>query len=190
MTIPFAIAGLGLTFGAISEKYALLYVPNYRDIITLTTGTDMDIERNAFRRAKQILVAEEGRRSIAYLDSLGNLTVGIGHKVLPGDNIKLGQAISEQRIDELFEKDMNKAFSAAISQAKEIDKYNADMVARLASVNFQLGTGWRTKFPNTWSLIKSGNIAQAIQNLINSNWYRQTPTRVASFITTLRNNFA
>ncbi|MDX1939665.1 MAG: glycoside hydrolase family protein [Saprospiraceae bacterium] len=184
------VIGLGLGLGALSERYTWPFFPNYRDVVTMTTGTDEDIETRALARAKAILIAEEGRRNDVYRDTRGFLTVGIGHKVIPADNLVYGQTISNERIDSLFATDIARAFTAAVSQAKEIGRYNVDMVARLTSVNFQLGTAWRTKFPNTWTLIKNGNINQAIQNLINSAWYQQTPTRVANFISTLQSQYA
>lgn len=184
-----AYLGLGILAGAAAERYGLP-LPSFNAVKGSLVETDAQIEFNAFALAKSELVSEEGRRSDAYLDSRGILTVGIGHKVLSSDNIKLGQVITDARIDDLFSQDLAPAFSAAKSQAREINKYNAEMIARLTSVNFQLGTYWRTKFPNTWSLIKNGKIQQAINNLYDSAWYQQTPNRVIAFASTLQNQFA
>lgn len=189
MVLPVIAAGAGFTFGALSERFGW-NVPNYRDFGNIAMGENTGVESNAFHRAKEILVQEEGRRNDVYKDTLGNLTVGIGHKVLPSDNLRLGDVISNDKVDQFFSEDASKAFIAAVNQAKEIDKYNVEMIARLTSVNFQLGTGWRSKFPNTWSLIKSGEITPAVRGLINSRWYQQTPTRVANLIQVLQSQFA
>lgn len=132
----------------------------------------------------------EGYRLTAYRDTRGYVTVGIGHKVLASDGIRLGQTITPERVAQLFKKDANNAIAAAKSQARELNKYNMDMIIALASVNFQLGIYWRSEFKNTWNLIKKGQTTAAIQNLKSSLWYGQTPNRVLAFAAALQRNFA
>jgi GH24 family phage-related lysozyme (muramidase) len=47
----------------------------------------------------------EGRRNDVYLDSRGIPTVGIGHKVLPEDNLKVGDVISDAQVEAFYVKD-------------------------------------------------------------------------------------
>lgn len=199
MPLPL-VAGAAMGVGALSEKYGWTWMPNYKDIPTVLNGTDPQVEQNGYSLAKTHLVAEEGRRNDVYRDSLGFLTVGIGHRVTALDNLVFGQRISEASIDNLFKKDIDKAFSAAVKQSKEIKRYNAYMIARLTSVNFQLGTGWINKFPNTWALIKTGDPA-SVQKAINAittpkyeggkpaNWAAQTPNRAVAFANILKQQF-
>lgn len=196
VVLALATAAITGSVGVLSERYGW-NLPNYRNLNN-PLSPDANVEVNAYNRAREILKSEEGYRTTAYLDSLGKLTVGIGHRVLPSDNIKLGQTITDARVQELFAADSVRAFQAAVKQAKELGKYNVEMIARLTSVNFQLGTGWTSIFPNTWSLIKSGKIAQAVKNLntpkyekgVPVNWAAQTPNRVAAFVSTLQSQFA
>lgn len=190
MVIQLALATgvITATVGAVSERYGW-NVPNYRNLAN-PLSSDANVESNAFARATAILQEEEGYRNTAYLDTRGKLTVGIGHLVLPKDGIKLGQTIDDARIQAFFAADAQKAFQAACKQAKECNRYNVEMIARLTSVNFQLGTGWTAEFVNTWSLIKSGKSVAAIKNLQRSAWASQTPNRVAAFVSTLQNQFA
>lgn len=157
----------------------------------LTYGPQMPgtIENLALQIAKARLTQHEGRRHDVYLDSRNIPTVGIGHKVTPFDNLRTGQLITDARIDALFDKDIALAFSAAKAQAREINKYTSEFIAALTEVNFQLGAGWTQKFPNTWNDIRAQNIASAIKRLRQSDWYTQTPTRVASFISALEGAF-
>lgn len=180
---------LGAAAGAAAERYGLP-LPSASTVRGALKPNDANIDAQALSLAKTALINEEGRRNDVYLDSRGYATVGIGHLVLPQDNLKLGDRISNAQVEAFFAKDIATAFAAARTQAKEIDKYNPEMIARLTSVNFQLGTGWRTKFPNTWSLIKNGKIDAAIRNLLASKWYQQTPNRVIAFINTLNNQYA
>ncbi len=152
--------------------------------------TQDQIETSAFSQARSDLIAREGYATTAYYDSKGILTVGIGHRVLTTDNIRAGDKISDTRVSNLFNNDIATAFTAAKSQAQELGKYTPDMIAALISVNFQLGTGWRSKFPNTWSSLKAGNARDAISRLQASDWNKTTPQRVADFIDTIQSQYA
>lgn len=140
----------------------------------------------ALARLRQILEAEEGRRTRVYADTRGRLTVGIGHLVLPDDRLNAGDVISEARVDALFARDAARALAAASSQAAEAGVTDAEFVARLAAVNFQLGSGWTAVFPKTWGLIVAGAYGAAADGLASSLWARQTPRRVAAFQAALR----
>ena len=149
-----------------------------------------NIENTAYNIARDHLIRHEGRRNDVYKDSLGVLTVGIGHKVTAADGLRFGQRITDAQIDALFETDIAQAFAAAKSQALELRKYNADMIAALTSVNFQLGIYWRSKFSGTWNDLKNDNLQGAVRRLQNSAWRSQTPARVADFVAALERNFA
>ena len=152
------------------------------------------IMKNILVEANTLAIAEikaqEGLKLEVYADTLGNPTVGYGHLVLAGEGLKLGDKITQDQADALLVKDYNKAFNAAVAQATELNKINAEFIAALTSVNYQLGTGWRSKFPNTWGMLKSGDTAGAIQNLKASKWNEQTPVRVTAFVGAIQNTYA
>lgn len=141
------------------------------------------IDALALDIARDRLIKNEGYSNIVYLDSLGKPTVGIGHLVTPFDNLKVGDEITDKQVIEFFNRDIQKAFFHARIQAHELKKGdNPEFIAALVEVNFQLGTGWRNVFPNTWKALRSGDIATAINNLRKSLWASQTPKRVVNFI--------
>lgn len=128
------------------------------------------------------LKLREGVRTKVYKDSLGKPTVGVGHLVLPEDNLKVGDVISDELVNQFLAHDSLKAYKAAIEQAEEVGLgKNKAFINALTSVNFQLGTGWTKKFPNTWLLIDRGKYAEAAEAIKDSKWYFQTPTRVRDF---------
>lgn len=79
----------------------------------------------------RVFIAEwEQRRAVVYLDSSGIPTVGIGHKVLPADGLRVGDRISDARIDELFAGDL-----APIDEALNhfsLEQHEHDACASLA----------------------------------------------------------
>jgi len=149
-----------------------------------------DAQREAQLAAFQTLMAapsEEGRRNDVYLDSRGIPTVGIGHRVLPKDNLRVGQRISDPQVDAYFQQDGRVALDNAMAQAKQAGITDPDFVNRLAAVNFQLGSKkWPSTFPKTWGLILSGDYSGAADELNNSDWVHQTPRRVDAFAKALR----
>lgn len=130
--------------------------------------------------------AREGYSNRVYADSLGKPTVGIGHLVLPEDNLKLGDVISDERVMEFWHKDSAGAFGAAMKQAESAGICDPCFVAALASVNYQMGTGWRKKFPTIWALIEAGRYDEAADRLEGTLWNRQTPVRVRDIQIALR----
>ena len=151
--------------------------------------------RQTFRKQIQDeLVISEGNKEESYLDSLGILHAGIGHKLLP-EETKLypkGTVVPEEVRNNWFEADSAKATKAAYDQAQEIQA--PSLIPALASVNFQLGTSWTEKFPTAYEHLKNGNYESAIQEIENtsegsgklSTWNKQTPVRVANFVASIR----
>ena len=45
---------------------------------------------------EKLIAEREGRRNDVYKDSLGKLTVGIGHLVVPSDHLNFGERISDE----------------------------------------------------------------------------------------------
>lgn len=124
----------------------------------------------------------EGDRDDVYVDSTGNPTVGIGHKVVPADQLKVGDRISATRKEALWRADSEKALSAARAQMRAAGLDDDDeFLAPLASVNFQLGTGWHYDHVKTWELVKAGKYIAAAREAQNSKWFKDTPIRVRAF---------
>ena len=117
---------------------------------------------------KALLTLREGRRNDVYLDSELKPTVGIGHLVVPEDNLKLGDVISDAQVEAFYARDSQKALNAARSQAAQAGITDSKFVPYLASVNLQLGTGWRNDFKQTWADIIAGNYAQAANDAADS----------------------
>ena len=126
-------------------------------------------------------IAKEGFRNIVYLDTLELPTVGIGHLVVPEDNLRLGDTISNARVEQLFAQDSNIALNAAENQARELNALNNDFVLALSHVNFQLGTAWKYEHSKTWDYLMAGNYDAAAIEVKDSIWYSQTPVRVIDF---------
>lgn len=143
------------------------------------------MEKEILNRLKPHLIDREGLRLTVYRDSLGKPTVGVGHLVTAKDGLEVGDTITRGTAEIFLAQDATKAIKAAIIQAKEMGVSSIDFIVALASVNFQLGTAWIKKFPNTWSFLRRGEYWQAISNIEKSDWAKQTPVRVRDFVSAI-----
>lgn len=136
---------------------------------------------------KTLLTLREGRRNKVYKDSVGKLTGGIGHLILPTDHMKEHDPISDAQIDAWFEKDSAGAMNAAIAQAKVAGITEPTFLPYFASVCYQMGNNWTNKFQHTWAMIVAGRYVEAADSLDGTLWATQTPERVADFADALYN---
>lgn len=182
-----ALSGFFTSLDSIFTPSGSTSIPDAGYLVSQSAGTAGSVDPLTI--AKQQIISDEGQRADVYVDSQGVTTVGIGHKVVPSDGLSVGDVISQEQIDAFFNQDVQVAYQAAINQANDLGQSNPYFIASLVSVNFQLGSGWKSKFYNTYALIKQGSISNAISHLYQSAWYQQTPNRVDEFVTALNNYY-
>ena len=129
---------------------------------------------------KARLASEEAERLVAYRDSLGILTVGIGHNCQskPVEGVtKPGDYISPELEQQLFDSDVDDAVA-------ELDKYlpwwsQLDDARQNVMVDlcFNMGIGTLRTFVHTLSLIEEGAYGAAANGMAHSLWARQVGTR-------------
>lgn len=105
------------------------------------------------------------KQMISYYDSEDHLTVGYGHKVLPGDKDMYGnpivskeQVISQQQADEWFKKDTERSIRQATS-IPGFDRMSPSRQIAMIDLTFNMGFGWTTEFKNAYKLIKSAALS-------------------------------
>lgn len=134
------------------------------------------------------LKLREGWRTKVYLDSRGLPTVGLGHLLTSSEKQKypVGTSVDESLLNTWATHDAKKAYDAATDQAATLGVSSSSFTIALASVNFQMGTGWNTKFKKTWSYMTKGEWEKAALECQDSAWFAQTPVRVQDFQAALR----
>lgn len=122
------------------------------------------------------LIAEEGRNNIAYLDTLGYPTIGVGHK---GSDVRLGMVWTDAQIDAAFDADIAAKTAEVKAALPWFGSLNEPRQAALLQMAFQMGTRGLLGFPNTLAAIHDGRWADAGTGMLASKWAQQTPYRVA-----------
>lgn len=128
----------------------------------------------------------EGCILVVYKDSLGYLTVGIGHRLEPDDNLKVGDIITQDQANAFYADDYLTAETAAehlISNYNEQPEIVQMMVNDLC---FNLGLGGFSKFVNTISDIEEMRYEDAASDLNSSRWASQVGRRATDIIDTFK----
>ena len=140
-----------------------------------------------YHNLKERIKSNEGFSSKPYKDQLGYLTIGYGHLILPNENILLKKQIHKKELEEIFEKDFNKALSKFNKTFKSfnLNEKESDLLIEMI---FQLGIKGCLKFKNLIKNIRKKNKHLVCFDMMDSLWYKQTPNRVKTLIKTFLNN--
>lgn len=129
---------------------------------------------------KARLAIEEGVSHMAYLDTCGILTIGIGHncQALPVIGVeKAGDRISDVLLHTLFEADVMEAceqLDAHLPWWKTLDDARQNVLIDLC---FNMGINTLLTFHDTLNAIKVGAYFQAADCLKHSLWHKQVGNR-------------
>lgn len=149
-----------------------------------------------------MLSVEEGRKNKPYKDSLGYLTIGIGHLIDPRKGGSLPDyaqveldrngLLEESTIDRLLEDDIINVMSQLDQNLPWSLKLDSVRYGVLLDMCFQMGIGNASKgtgllgFTNTLRHAREGNYEQAAINMKESLWRKQTPNRANRRIEEMR----
>lgn len=141
----------------------------------------LDSEHRAYMLAQ--LERHEGLRLAAYLDTLGILTIGIGHncRAHPVHGVaKVGDKITPEQARKLFEKDVAKfeeGLRLALPWTWELVKTSPPRYAVLVNMAFNMGLRGLLEFKNTLSFVEAKQFRLAASHMLQSKWARQVGAR-------------
>ena len=138
------------------------------------------------------LKIDEGVEYEIYLDHLGYPTFGVGHLVLetdPEHGEEVGTSISEDRVKECFEKDLDTAISEcnALYEAGVFGDLPGEVQEILVNMMFNMGRTRLSKFKKMHAAILESNWTEAAKEGRDSLWYRQVTNRAERLMERLEN---
>ena len=129
---------------------------------------------------KETLKVDEGVVYEIYNDHLGYATFGIGHLVLetdPEHGQAVGTPVSEERVDECFEKDVQTVIEDCKKLHDGWDGYPEEVKQVIANMMFNMGLTRLSKFKNHNAALQSGDWKEAAKEGRDSRWYKQVTNR-------------
>lgn len=125
--------------------------------------------------AESLLREEEDERDVAYLDSEGKPTIGIGHydpRLIPDVTTWTAAQVAAQ-----FEADFIRARDGIARAWPAILCLDVVRQAYVVSMAFQLGVAGVLGFPRLLAALSSGAWQGAHDEALHSKWHKQTPAR-------------
>tara|TARA_Y100000052_G_scaffold26152_1_gene30661 strand:+ start:336 stop:803 length:468 start_codon:yes stop_codon:yes gene_type:complete len=144
-------------------------------MIILIKGNNMNIEQ-----LKETLKVDEGVVYEIYNDHLGYPTFGIGHLILEGEaehGQPVGTPVSEERVDECFEKDVEYVLNDCRILHEDFDNYPEEVKQIIANMMFNMGRTRLTKFRKHNAALQEGDWKTAAIEGRDSRWYKQVTNR-------------
>ena len=137
-----------------------------------------------FSKLKKRIKKHEGFRNRAYLDKLGNLTIGYGHLIRKSEKFRFRNKLTKRKLIKIFEKDFNIAVGDFNKRYNKL-KMSKETQEVLIEMIFQLGINRLMKFKKFNNYLKKNLFYLAALEMLDSLWYLQTPKRVENLVNIL-----
>ena len=144
----------------------------------------MDVEK-----LREQLKIDEGCVYEIYNDHLGYPTFGIGHLVResdPENGSPLGTEVSEDRVNEAFDADIEIVLSDCNTLYPDFDDLPEEAQQIIANMMFNLGRPRLSKFVGMKRGVDAKDWNSAADEMVDSRWYRQVGARAERLVNRMR----
>jgi lysozyme len=138
---------------------------------------------------REELEADEGVKYEVYLDHLGLKTCGVGHLCRKGEpeyDMEVGTPVSEERVAELFEKDIGWTIKDCYKLIPDFDMLPEPVRLIFANMMFNMGINRLGLFHQLLAAIRQREWQKASLEMYDSKWRRQVPNRAGRLIERMR----
>ena len=143
----------------------------------------LDIEQ-----LRKQLIIDEGQVNEIYNDHLGYPTFGIGHLILEGEpehGLPVGTPVTEERVKECFEKDVENVIEDCKKLHDAWDGYPEEVKQIVANMMFNMGLTRLSKFNRHNAALQCGDWKEAAKEGRDSRWYKQVTNRAERLMSRL-----
>ena len=141
-------------------------------------------------KLREQLIIDEGQVNEIYNDHLGYPTFGIGHLILEGEpehGLPVGTSVTEERVKECFEKDVENVIKDCKILHDAWDGYPEEVKQIIANMMFNMGRTRLSKFKKHNEALYCGDWKEAAKEGRDSRWYRQVTNRAERLMSRLEN---
>ena len=129
---------------------------------------------------KNEIKADEGCVNSVYLDHLNLKTLGVGHLVTEWDeeyDQPVGTIVSDDRVNELFEKDINVTLEECRYLYDNFDNLPEEVQKIIGNMMFNLGRPRLSRFHKMKKAVLDKDWQEAANQMQDSKWYEQVTNR-------------
>ena len=140
-------------------------------------------------KLREEITYDEGVKYEVYLDHLGLPTFGIGHLVTKNDEEygeDVGYSVSEQRVNKVFEEDMNIVLKDCQILYDDFDELPEECQHIIANMMFNMGRPRLSKFKGMKRGVDERDWNAAADEMVDSRWYRQVTKRADRLVNRMR----
>jgi len=140
-------------------------------------------------KLREELEVDEGVKYEIYNDHLGYPTFGIGHLVLDADpesGQEVGTPVSEDRVAEAFNNDVETVISDCERLYPEFDGLPEEVQLIIANMMFNMGRPRLSKFKGMKRGVDAQDWDAAADEMVDSAWYRQVTNRADRLVERMR----
>lgn len=138
---------------------------------------------------REEIAVDEGVKYEIYLDHLGLPTFGIGHLVRdddPESGQPVGTAVSEDRVNECFDKDVEIVIDDCRQLYEDFDDLPGEAQLIIANMMFNMGRPRLSKFKGMKRGVDARDWNAAADEMVDSRWYRQVTNRANRLVERMR----
>jgi lysozyme len=139
---------------------------------------------------REEIAVDEGVKYEIYLDHLGLPTFGIGHLVRdddPESGQPVGTAVSEDRVNECFDKDVEIVINDCRQLYEDFDDLPGEAQLIIANMMFNMGRPRLSKFKGMKAGVDARDWNEAADQMVDSRWYYQVTNRAERLVQRMRN---
>ena len=137
------------------------------------------------KQFREELKRDEGVKNEVYLDHLGLPTCGIGHLITEWDteyNAEVGTPVSEERVNELFEKDLATTIDECRLIYNDFDVLPVKVQHIVANMMFNMGRPRLSRFHKMKKAVDNRDWYEAAYEMTDSKWAKQVPNRAMRLV--------
>lgn len=143
-------------------------------------------------RCKEAIKRHEGEVLEVYEDSLGYLTLGVGHLIQPNDpehGQPAGTPVSQETVDAYYDTDFDKHMDETVHVVGQDvwDELPGDIKEVLVNMCFNLGGTRLGKFRNMLTAVEDHDWERMAVEMEDSRWFKQVGRRSIELQETVRN---
>ena len=140
-------------------------------------------------KLREELERDEGIKYEVYNDHLGYPTFGIGHLITDNDpecGAPLGTKVSEDRVQEAFETDVETVLSDCERLYVQFEHLPEEVQLIVANMMFNMGLTRLSKFKGMKRGVDARDWEAAADEMVDSRWYKQVTNRADRLVVRMR----